>query len=86
MFKKRAGEMVATLSSAPQSWISGRKDLESEFNPGSEKPKRGSFEINLVREDGETVLIWSGLKRGPPRRLKFPEAGELLEAAQKALS
>ena len=88
VFKKRAREMVATLSSAPKAWKMQDQEelqLQSEFNPGSEKPKRGSFEIHLLLENDEKVLIWSGLKRGPPRREKFPDADTLLQAAQKAL-
>lgn len=84
MFKKRAREVVAALSSAPASWRA-QETIESEFNPGSEKPKRGSFEIEILRDDGETVTVWSGLKLGPPRRLKFPDADDLLQAVQKAL-
>jgi hypothetical protein len=46
---------------------------------------REAFEIHLLLENDEKVLIWSGLKRGPPRREKFPDADTLLQAAQKAL-
>jgi hypothetical protein len=33
----------------------------------------------------ETVL-WSGLKRGPPRRLKFPDPSSLIELLKVALA
>ena len=86
MFKTRAAEQIAALSSA-RAWIADDADaLDSELNPGGVKPKRGSFEISVVRDDGQTVEVWSGLKLGPPRRLKFPEADVLLKAVQDALN
>ena len=84
MYKKRAAEQIATLSSADK-WIDS-DDLDSELNPGPDKPKRGSFEISVTRDDGKVKQVWSGLKLGPPRRLKFPEASDLLKAVQKALN
>ena len=38
-------------------------------------PRRGSFEI-VIKKDAEStdgVLIWSGIKKGPPRKDKFPD-------------
>ena len=58
--------------------------MEAELNPDG-KPKRGSFEITVVRDDGQENLVWSGLKRGPPRKLKFPEEAELLDAVRAVL-
>ena len=83
MFKKKADECFAALSSS--SLVSSDK-VDLELQPGGEKPKRGSFEISVVRDDGQTVEVWSGLKLGPPRRLKFPEADVLLKAVQDALN
>ena len=81
MFKKRADEQIATLSSSAMAAAEG---MDAELNPDG-KPKRGSFEITLVRDDGKEKLVWSGLAKGPPRRLKFPDEEELLEAAAEAL-
>ncbi|CAG9800477.1 unnamed protein product [Chironomus riparius] len=36
------------------------------------KPKRGSFEIFVTKDDGKKSQIWTGLSKGPPRKLKFP--------------
>ena len=52
------------------------------LNPDG-KPKRGSFEIFLVK-DGD-VLLWSGAEKGPPRKLKFPEHTKIIELTKKHL-
>lgn len=48
------------------------------------KPRRGSFEFTLQNGD-EEVQIWSGLKRGPPRKEKFPEMDDFVELFKKYL-
>ena len=57
----------------------------SELNGGGEKVKRGSFEISVTRDDNRTEAVWSGLKLGPPRRLKFPDNEELLDVVKTFL-
>lgn len=43
-------------------------------------PRRGSFEISVKKsKSDEPVLVWSGIKKGPPRKEKFPEAAEILQ-------
>ena len=57
--------------------------MQVDINPGG-KPKRGSFEILMVKKSSEKeILLWSGLTKGPPRRLKFPEASEVVELCKK---
>ncbi len=63
--------------------VSFRKD--SELNPEG-KPARGSFEITVERDDGKKVLVWSGLKRGPPRKEKFPDSSVLLKETYDKLT
>lgn len=47
-------------------------DFELVLNPT--KPKRGSFEIYVEKEDAEEkIQIWSGITKGPPRKNKFPD-------------
>uniref|UniRef100_A0A8U8BD16 Uncharacterized protein n=1 Tax=Geospiza parvula TaxID=87175 RepID=A0A8U8BD16_GEOPR len=46
--------------------------LPVDINP--RPPRRNSFEVSLVKEDGSTVELWSGIGKGPPRKLKFPQA------------
>ncbi|MPC29972.1 Selenoprotein H [Portunus trituberculatus] len=63
-------------------------DIEVELNP--KKPRSKTFEcslfqITVIFEDGESVLVWSGLKKGPPRRLKFPEASNVLTSIEELL-
>lgn len=52
------------------------------LNP--QKPRRNSFEIILMEGDKEVVL-WSGIKKGPPRKLKFPDPAEVVSALKEAL-
>ena len=82
MFKRKAAEQVAVLTSSP--FVSSG-NIESTMNSGETKPRRGAFEILVEREDGKTSTVWSGLKLGPPRRLKFPDPNSLLTSVQKFL-
>uniref|UniRef100_A0A0G2K8K5 Selenoprotein H n=1 Tax=Rattus norvegicus TaxID=10116 RepID=A0A0G2K8K5_RAT len=50
------------------------------------KPRRGSFEVTLLRPDNSRVELWTGIKKGPPRKLKFPEPQEMVEELKKYLS
>uniref|UniRef100_A0A8D0HC68 Selenoprotein H n=1 Tax=Sphenodon punctatus TaxID=8508 RepID=A0A8D0HC68_SPHPU len=58
-------------------------DLTVEINP--EKPRRNSFEVSLLKEDGSKVELWSGIKKGPPRKLKFPEPDRVVEMLKGSL-
>jgi len=57
-------------------------DLEIEINPNP--PRRNSFECTVVT-DGKEISVWSGIKLGPPRKLKFPDADVVVQAMKKAL-
>eukprot|EP00093_Oithona_nana_P014767 14767.XXX_600901_600656_1 [CDS] Oithona nana genome sequencing. len=59
--------------------------MTSELNPEGQTIKRGSFEITVTTEDGKSETIWSGVKLGPPRKLKFPDSKELLGVVKKFL-
>lgn len=58
-------------------------DVEADLNPSV--PRRGSFEIIVVRDGEEDVTVWSGLEKGPPRKLKFPEAEQIVAEIDKLL-
>ena len=59
-------------------------DVAVALNEVEGKPKRGSFEITVTTSDGEEILVWSGIKKGPPRKEKFPDAETLAaEVAKK---
>uniref|UniRef100_A0A3B4WAG4 Selenoprotein H n=1 Tax=Seriola lalandi dorsalis TaxID=1841481 RepID=A0A3B4WAG4_SERLL len=60
--------------------LAAHPELTVVLNP--EKPRRKSFEITLL--DGETSL-WTGIKKGPPARLKFPQPDVVVTALQEAL-
>uniref|UniRef100_A0A8C4U170 Selenoprotein H n=1 Tax=Falco tinnunculus TaxID=100819 RepID=A0A8C4U170_FALTI len=58
--------------------------LPVDINP--RQPRRNSFEVSLVKEDGSTVELWSGIKKGPPRKLKFPQPEAVVEALKSNLA
>ena len=52
-------------------------------------PRRGAFEISVYKSQqkpSDASLIWTGIKRGPPRREKFPESNALVTDIQKVLA
>ncbi|XP_078336008.1 selenoprotein H-like [Crassostrea virginica] len=61
------------------------EDIHIECNPSA--PRRGSFEVTLIHAtgDGDTkeVTLWTGIKKGPPRKLKFPEDHKLITDQMK---
>ena len=57
--------------------------LQVTLNPEG-KPKRGSFEIFLVKKEKE-ALLWSGVEKGPPRKLKFPDSAKVVELTKEQL-
>ncbi|EPQ20823.1 Selenoprotein H [Myotis brandtii] len=58
-------------------------ELPVKVNPA--KPRRGSFEVMLLRPDGSSAELWTGIKKGPPRKLKFPEPQGVVEKLKKYL-
>lgn len=52
---------------------------EQSFTFNADKPRSKSFEFTLIKSDGTEDLIWSGLKLGPPRSLKFPSKEKIVE-------
>lgn len=56
-------------------------EVEVSLNPDG-KPKRGSFEVVLSKGE-EEVVLWSGLTKGPPRRLKFPATEEIVKLTEE---
>uniref|UniRef100_A0A671MSM3 Selenoprotein H n=1 Tax=Sinocyclocheilus anshuiensis TaxID=1608454 RepID=A0A671MSM3_9TELE len=58
-------------------------ELHVVLNP--QKPRRNSFEVTLMEGDKAEVVLWSGIKKGPPRKLKFPDPAEVVSALKEAL-
>jgi len=56
-------------------------DIKVELNPS--KPRSKSFEITVTYDDEKDVVVWTGVKKGPPRKLKFPEMSEVLKEIKK---
>lgn len=77
VFKRKALENVDVIKS---SVFASEDDFESELVVG----KKGSFEITVTLDDGNEVVVWSGINRGPPRKNKFPDAEALLDEINKA--
>lgn len=75
MYGRNAGEVKSAL-------LAAHPGLTVVLNP--EKPRRNSFEITLVDGEKETEL-WTGIKKGPPRKLKFPQPDDVVAALQEAL-
>lgn len=44
-------------------------------------PKHISWFVGLFKE----LLLWTGIKKGPPRKLKFPLNTDLIEEVKKKL-
>lgn len=79
MFRRRAEELHAALQGL------GLPQLQLRLNPFG-APRRGAFELNLSAGGSEDqVQLWSGLKRGPPRALKFPNAEEMHSRIEEIL-
>uniref|UniRef100_A0A673KAZ6 Selenoprotein H n=1 Tax=Sinocyclocheilus rhinocerous TaxID=307959 RepID=A0A673KAZ6_9TELE len=63
--------------------VASHPELRVVLNP--QKPRRNSFEITLMEGDKAEVILWSGIKKGPPRKLKFPDPAEVVSALKEAL-
>uniref|UniRef100_A0A3P9L4K8 Selenoprotein H n=1 Tax=Oryzias latipes TaxID=8090 RepID=A0A3P9L4K8_ORYLA len=62
--------------------LAARPELTVVCNP--EKPRRNSFEITLLNGAKE-ICLWTGIKKGPPRKLKFPQPDDVVAALKDAL-
>lgn len=58
-------------------------EIEVELNP--KQPRRNSFECLLIKENGKDVILWSGISKGPPRKLKFPEVSQVVDDLSSSL-
>uniref|UniRef100_A0A3P9ANW2 Selenoprotein H n=1 Tax=Esox lucius TaxID=8010 RepID=A0A3P9ANW2_ESOLU len=62
--------------------VAAHPELTVVLNP--QKPRGKSFEVILVKGEKE-VCLWSGIKKGPPRKLKFPAPDVVVSALEEAL-
>lgn len=83
MFKRRANEVFAKLLEELP-----KENLQLILNEGG-TCRRGAFEIQIAKtptdDKKSRTLVWTGLKKGPPRAHKFPEVGDILDELKKAL-
>ena len=81
MFKRKANEIFAGVQK-----LIPHKNFELTLNSEG-KPARGSFEIFVTKAETEKkVQVWTGLKKGPPRKDKFPEPKELVDSILDAIN
>jgi len=74
VFGRRASELVEAL----------REELgEVDATMNAKAPRRGTFEVVMIKDDDSEVLLWSGHKKGPPRKTKFPEAQVIIDAIKE---
>ena len=76
IFRRKALELSEALK---REW----PNIEISYNDST--PRRGAFEFVLKKLDGSDFVLWSGLKRGPPRKEKFPESNIVIESLRKAI-
>ncbi|XP_047441616.1 selenoprotein H-like [Mugil cephalus] len=62
--------------------LAARPGLTVVLNP--EKPRKKSFEVTLL-DGGKETSLWTGIKKGPPARLKFPEPKVVVEVLQETM-
>ncbi|XP_052223832.1 selenoprotein H-like [Dreissena polymorpha] len=75
VFKRKASDLVEALREE-------FGEFEVEYNPSA--PRKGSFEVVVQQSGKDDVTIWTGLKKGPPRKLKFPEVEEVVKEMKQA--
>lgn len=75
MYGRNAEEVKSAL-------LAAHPELTVVLNP--KKPRRNSFEITLM-DGGKETSLWTGIKKGPPRKLKFPQPDVVVAALQEAL-
>lgn len=104
VFRRRATEFFTELCALLPETVAAVATL-SINGDGSIVPRRGAFEVEIVRQqqqhgeaDGggssssssggeqEKTLIWSGHKKGPPRKEKFPDPKSLVDDVLQAIN
>uniref|UniRef100_A0A673FWT3 Selenoprotein H-like n=1 Tax=Sinocyclocheilus rhinocerous TaxID=307959 RepID=A0A673FWT3_9TELE len=71
--------VIEHCKSVREALAASHPELRVVLNP--QKPRRNSFEPATERK----VVLWSGIKKGPPRKLKFPDPAEVVSALKEAL-
>ncbi|KAG5263520.1 hypothetical protein AALO_G00265720 [Alosa alosa] len=58
-------------------------DNKKEKPEDVEKPRHHSFEVTLV-DAGKETCLWTGIKKGPPAKLRFPDPEEVVSVLKEA--
>ncbi|CAL8264015.1 unnamed protein product [Lota lota] len=71
---------------APKAGRRGTKRKADAVQEEEEKVVELKKEKEAVKESGsEESILWTGIKKGPPRKLKFPEPAVVVAALEEAL-
>lgn len=93
VFKRRATEIFNDLCALLPTLEN--IELQLSINKPPLVPRRGAFEISIYKQKPtefenlqltDSLLIWSGLKKGPPRKNKFPNPAEILTDVLNAIN
>lgn len=58
-----------------------------QFDGIGDKGRSKSFEITVYDPESESgTLLWTGLMKGPPRKLKFPDPADIISSLTTVLS
>ena len=74
MYKKKANELIESISKVYP---------KASFVLNPQKPRSKSFEVILTTKDQSLEdghVVWTGLKKGPPRALKFPKHSQVIDS------
>lgn len=76
-FGLKANEMFKEISEL----IPTDSNISLELAINEQTPRRGAFEVSLYRKEAveDKKEIWTGLKKGPPRKNKYPETSKVVE-------
>uniref|UniRef100_A0A3B1IQD1 Selenoprotein H n=1 Tax=Astyanax mexicanus TaxID=7994 RepID=A0A3B1IQD1_ASTMX len=79
------GQRVVIEHWSESALLAVHPELRVVLNP--QKPRRNSFEVTLMEGDKGygAVVLWTGIKKGPPRKLKFPDPAEVVTVLDDAL-
>lgn len=75
-FGLKANEMFKEI----REMLGAESKVSVELALNEQTPRRGAFEVSIYRKDlsDEKKQIWTGIKKGPPRKSKYPETSKVV--------
>lgn len=76
-FGLKANEMFKEISEM----LPSSSNVSVELALNEQTPRRGAFEVSIYPKGiaDQKMEIWTGLKKGPPRKNKYPETSKVVE-------